>query len=111
MAKNELFTVAGTTNHKGTIKVRFGNNLDSRIKCFIKGNTDVELVELPRQMTKLEALEHLTTLETFATGERREAIDEKITEKRAEARRAEKNRTLKVNAKAVAVPATTPVEA
>ena len=63
MSKDKLFTVAGTATHKGVTKVRFANDLVARIKILSKaGATDVNLVELPRAMTKLEALQHLTDL-------------------------------------------------
>ena len=65
MSKTEkLFTVAGTAkNSDGTVKARFANDLVARIKILNKaGCTDINLVELPRAMTKLEALQHLQTL-------------------------------------------------
>ena len=59
MATEKLFTVAGTaTNADGTVKARFANDLVARIKILNKaGCTDINLVELPKAMTKLEALQ------------------------------------------------------
>jgi len=64
MATEKTFTVAGTaTNADGTVKVRFANDLVARIKILNKNNcTNINLVELPKAMTKMEALQHLQTL-------------------------------------------------
>ena len=65
MAKqdNKQFTVAGTaTNPDGTTKARFANDLVARIKILNKaGCTNINLMELPKPMTKLEALEFMST--------------------------------------------------
>ena len=48
MKQEKLFTVAGTSNLNGEVKVRFGNDLVARIKVLhSRGNTDVNLIELP----------------------------------------------------------------
>jgi hypothetical protein len=54
--------VAGTAiNADGTVKARFANDLVARIKILNKaGCTEINLVELPRAMTKLECLQFLT---------------------------------------------------
>lgn len=63
-ATEKTFTVAGTAiNADGTVKARFANDLVARIKILNKaGCTEINLVELPRAMTKMEALQHLQTL-------------------------------------------------
>ena len=63
-ATEKTFTVAGTAiNADGTVKARFANDLVVRIKILNKaGCTEINLVELPRAMTKMEALQHLQTL-------------------------------------------------
>lgn len=62
MKQEKLFTVAGTSNLNGEVKVRFGNDLVARIKVLhSRGNTDVNLIELPSPMTKLDALLYLQT--------------------------------------------------
>jgi hypothetical protein len=99
MAKSEkLFSVAGTaTNADGTVKVRFANDLVARIKILNKaGCTDINLVELPRAMTKLEALQHLTEL-GITQGDAGYAVANKLTEKTRVAKRGE----VKVQANAV----------
>jgi len=101
MAKQEdkLFTVAGTaTNPDGTTKARFANDLVARIKILNKaGCSNVNLIELPRPMTKLEALEHLQSLGTY-TGDAAYAIANKTAEKARMARKREVSVTLKTGA-------------
>lgn len=55
------FTVAGVSTHaeQGT-KVRFANDLASRVKLLSKGgHAPLELIELPKPMTKAEACQYL----------------------------------------------------
>ena len=61
MATEKTFTVVGTaTNPDGTTKARFSNDLVARIKILNKaGCTNINLMELPTAMTKLEALQYL----------------------------------------------------
>ena len=62
MTNEKTFSVAGTAkNPNGTVKARFANDLVARIKILNKaGCTDINLMELPHAMTKLEALKYLT---------------------------------------------------
>ena len=54
------FTVAGVSNCKGTVKVRFCSDLVLRIKNLQKqGDTDIQLVELPTPMDKVQACQFL----------------------------------------------------
>jgi hypothetical protein len=89
MATEKLFTVAGTaTNPNGTVKARFANDLVARIKILNKaGCTDINLMELPRAMTKLEALQHLQTL--GQTGDAGYAVANKLAEKTKIAKKGE----------------------
>lgn len=59
MKQEKLYTVAGTTTLNGETKVRFANDLIARIKIFSKVGAEVNLIELPKAMTKLEALQYL----------------------------------------------------
>jgi len=97
MAKqdNKTFTVAGTaTNPDGTTKARFANDLVARIKILNKvGCTNINLVELPTPMTKLEALQHLQTL--GVTGDASYAVANKLVEKSKVAKKHEVSVTLK----------------
>lgn len=62
---NQTFTVAGTSKLKGEYKVRFANDM-LRTKVLDKhDHTDIVLVELPRAMTKIEAVKHIATLDEF----------------------------------------------
>jgi hypothetical protein len=81
MKQEKLFTVAGTSNLNGDVKVRFGNDLVARIKVLhSRGNTDVNLIELPNPMTKLEALLYLQTA-GHAVGDAGVIIASKVAEK------------------------------
>lgn len=81
MKQEKLFTVAGTSNLNGEVKVRFGNDLVARIKVLhSRGNTDVNLIELPSPMTKLDALLFLQTA-GHAVGDAGVIIAAKIVEK------------------------------
>jgi hypothetical protein len=89
MATDKLFTVAGTATHAGVTKVRFANDLVARIKILAKaGATDINLVELPTPMTKLEALQYLQTL-GITDGDAGYAVSTKLTEKTKVAKKAE----------------------
>jgi hypothetical protein len=60
------FTVAGVSGQNGVIKVRFANDIVSRTKLLSKGgHSPLELVELPKAMTKAEACQFLLKLDTF----------------------------------------------
>ena len=64
---NQTFKVAGLTIHNGNAKVRFTDDMVRRIKQFTKGGASrVDFVELPSEMTKVEALKYLATLPEFA---------------------------------------------
>ena len=109
MSKDKLYTVAGTATHKGVTKVRFANDLVARIKILSKaGATDVNLVELPRAMTKLEALQHLQTL-GITEGDAGYAVANKLAEKAKLAKKGEVK--VKATKTAKAAKATVPAAA
>ncbi len=59
MATDKKFSVAGVSTLEGKTKLRFANDV-MRIKILAKnGHTDVELIELPSEMTKAEIVQHL----------------------------------------------------
>jgi hypothetical protein len=99
MATDKLFTVAGyATNPNGTVKVRFANDLVARIKILNKaGCTDINLVELPQAMTKIQALEYLAS--QGISGDAGFVVSSKLSEKQAAAERVNKNVTLKTGGK------------
>jgi len=105
MATEKTFTVSGTaTNSDGTVKVRFANDLVARIKILNKNNcTNINLVELPRAMTKMEALQHLQTLGITA-GDAGFAVANKLAEKAKVAKKGE----VKIKATRVVAESKTP---
>ena len=53
------FSVAGVSTLDGKTKIRFANDA-MRIKILTKnGHTDIELADLPHEMTKAEIAQHL----------------------------------------------------
>jgi len=73
---DKLFTVAGVSKNKGAYKVRFANDIVSRIKILSKsGDSDIQLMELPNGMTKSEVVTFLKASELYANGLYKEAID------------------------------------
>ena len=85
MAK-ETFKVAGITTHNGNTKVRFTGDMVRRIKQFTKGGASrIDLVELPSEMTKVEALNHIATLEMFASPGDQATIADTLADKMKEA--------------------------
>ena len=56
---DKLYTVAGSSTQAGKTKIRFANDV-MRIKILAKnGHTDINLVELPKAMTKGEIAAHM----------------------------------------------------
>lgn len=88
MATDKLFTVAGTATQNGVTKARFANDLVARIKILNKaGCTNINLIELPKPMTKLEALQYLQ--EQGLAGDAGYAVASKLAEKVKEAKKGE----------------------
>jgi len=68
MATDKRFSVVGVSTLNGKTKIRFANDV-MRVKILAKnGHTDVDLVELPSEMTKAEAVQHLQSRE-FGRGQ------------------------------------------
>ena len=83
---NQTFKVAGITTHNGNTKVRFTDDMVRRIKQFTKGGASrIDLVELPSEMTKVEALQHIATLEMFASPGDQATIADTLADKMKEA--------------------------
>jgi len=98
MSNDKTFTVAGTaTNADGTVKVRFANDLVARIKILNKaGCSNINLIELPQAMTKLQALKHLQE-QGITAGDAGFAVANKLAEKSKVAKKGE----VKVSGKAI----------
>lgn len=89
MASEKMFTVAGTATHNGVTKVRFANDLVARIKILNKaGCTNINLVELPEPMSKLQALRYLSE-QGITEGDAGYAVANKLAEKARVAKRGE----------------------
>jgi hypothetical protein len=59
MSTEKKFAVAGVSTHEGKTKVRFANDT-MRVKILAKnGHQDVQLVDLPHEMTKGEIGAHM----------------------------------------------------
>ena len=67
---SKSFKVAGTSVLNGKEKVRFANDLATRIKVLNRnGHTDVDLIELPTEMDKEQAVIYLKGLTRFENKE------------------------------------------
>ncbi len=83
---NQTFKVAGITVHNGNAKVRFTDDMVRRIKQFTKGGaTRCDFVELPSEMTKVDALKYLATLPEFASASDQATIADTLADKSKEA--------------------------
>jgi hypothetical protein len=110
MSADKLFTVAGTATHKGVTKTRFANDLVARIKILNKaGATDINLIELPEPMTKLQALKYLSE-QGITEGDAGFAVANKLAEKSKVAKKGEV-KVAGVKAKVTKAPAKATVQA
>jgi hypothetical protein len=67
MATEKTFAVAGVSTFKDGTKIRFANDA-TRVKILKKnGHTDIDLKDLPREMTKAEIAQYLFETD-FADG-------------------------------------------
>ena len=73
--KDRMSSVAGVSRLHGEVKVRFATDL-TYVKGLSKaGNTDIELVDAGRDMSKPELVEFLKTTALYENPEYRQAID------------------------------------
>jgi hypothetical protein len=98
---DQTFKIAGITVHNGNAKVRFTDDMVRRIKQFSKGGaTRVDFVELPTEMTKIEALKHLQAHADFQSAADQATLADSLAEKVKEASKGEvKVRTPKAKTK------------
>lgn len=67
MTTQKKFAVTGTSKLAGRVKVRFATDM-TRVKILVKTlHTDIDLIELPQEMTKAEIAQHLFDMD-FANG-------------------------------------------
>lgn len=72
---DKSFKIAGVSKLAGSYKVRFANDM-TRVKVLAKtGHTEIELMDLPRAMTKPELVTFLKTSELYNRAEFKQAID------------------------------------
>lgn len=87
---DQTFKVAGITTHNGNSKVRFTDDLIRRVKQFSKGGaTRIDLIELPNEMTKLEALKYLQAHADFQSPEDQALIGDSISDREKSAKKGE----------------------
>lgn len=85
---NQLFKVVGITTHNGNSKVRFTDDMVRRVKQFSKGGaTRVDFIELPKPMTKIDALKYMLTLNNFQSAEDQSTITDTLEDKIKESRK------------------------
>lgn len=79
-----MFNVTGISTLNGKTKVRYANDLVSRVKILVKdGHQDINLIELATPLSKLDCIKHLKTTELYLNPSFAQAIDqaeEKYTE-------------------------------
>jgi len=69
-----MFKVTGISTLKGQTKVRFANDLVSRVKILVKdGHADINLIELPEALSKGDCVKYLKTTDLY--GQFKAAID------------------------------------
>lgn len=86
----QTFTVVGITSHNGNVKVRFTDDMVRRVKQFSKGGASrIDFVELPNEMTKIEALKYMLTCKEFQSPEDQATIEDTLEDKIREARKGE----------------------
>ena len=72
---DKSFKIAGVSKLKGSYKVRFANDM-TRVKVLAKtGHTEIELIELPKAMSKPELVTHLKTTALYQRPDFKAAID------------------------------------
>ena len=77
MSTTKLYTVAGTSTFNGKTKVRFANDYVSRFKILTKnGQHNVNILELPNQMSKADVCKFLQSHEKFQDEASQSAIAE-----------------------------------
>lgn len=102
MATDKKFAVAGVSTLAGKTKVRFANDT-MRIKILGKnGHTDIELIDLPREMTKAEIAQHMIATGFGKGNAAVEAAIAYVAKKNPAAKIAEVSKTTAVTAEAIA---------
>ncbi len=84
----QTFKVVGITEHNGNVKVRFTHDMVRRVKQFSKGGASrIDFVELPTEMTKIDALKYMLTCREFSSEDDQATIQDTLEDKEREARK------------------------
>ena len=71
-----MFKVTGISTLNGKTKVRFANDLVSRVKILVKdGHQDINLIELAEPLSKADCVKYLKTTDLYQTPAFAAAID------------------------------------
>jgi len=82
----QTFKVVGITVHNGNAKVRFTDDMVRRVKQFTKGGAArCDFIELPNEMTKVEALKYMLTCKEFSSAEDQATIEDALSDREKEA--------------------------
>lgn len=101
MSTDKKFAVAGVSTLSGKTKIRFANDA-MRVKILAKnGHTGVDLVELPREMTKTEIAAHLVEIGFGSGNTAVEAAIKDLTKKNPSAATAKVSKVTAVKAETV----------
>ena len=71
---DKQFKVGGVSKTKGQYKVRFATDM-TRVKILAKTDSDINLMDLPKAMTKGDLVSFLKSSELYANADYRSAID------------------------------------
>jgi hypothetical protein len=71
---DKMFKVGGVSKSKSGYKVRFAGDM-TRVKILAKTDSDIQLLELPTEMTKPALVTYLKTTDLYATPDYKAAID------------------------------------
>ena len=71
---DKTFNVGGVSKSKSGYKVRFANDM-TRVKILAKTDSDIQMVDLPKAMTKPELVAFLKTTNLYSNTDYRAAID------------------------------------
>ena len=92
----QLFKVVGITVHGSNTKIRFTDDMCRRVKQFAKGGASrIDFIDLPNEMTKIEALRYMLTRPEFKSANDQATISDTLEDKIKESRKGE----VKVKAK------------
>ena len=92
----QTFKVVGITVHNNEAKVRFTHDMARRVKQFSKGGAErIDFIELPNEMTKIDALKYMLTCKEFSSEDDQATIRDTLEDKEREAHKG----TVRVKAK------------